>query len=72
MILGQSTATGPSLQPLRLHEPFDPMQAAGDAFGEQVVADTAGTEGAIAAKMAGPDPGADHLVVAGALRRGSS
>ena len=72
LILGQSTATGPSPQPLRLHEPFDPMQAAGDAFGEQVMPDTAGTVGAIAANMAGPDPGADHFVVAGTLRRGSS
>jgi len=72
LILGQSTATGPGPQPLRLHEPFDPMQAIGAAFGKQVMPETAGTVGAIAASMARPDPGADHLVVAGARRRGSS
>ena len=54
--------------PGALHEPFDPMQAAGDAFGEQVVPDTAGTVGAVAANMAGPDPGTDQFIVSGTLR----
>lgn len=49
------------------HEPFDPMQATGDAIGEQVVPDRAATVGAVAANMAGSDLGLDHLVVAGTL-----
>lgn len=68
LILGQPATTGSCPQPLGLHEPFDPMQAAGDAFGEQVMPDTAGTIGAVAANMAGPDPCTDHFIVPATLR----
>lgn len=69
LILWQTATTRACSQPLCLQEPFDPVQAARDALCQQVVPDTAGIVGAIATNMAGPDPGADHLIVTGTLRR---
>lgn len=55
--------------PGSLHEPFDPTQAAQDAFGQQDVPDAASAVSDVAANMVGPVPRADHLIIAGALRR---
>lgn len=44
------------------------MQTAGYAFGQEVVPDPASAIGAVAADVAGPDPGADLVIIPRALR----
>src|SRR3546814_1183285 len=55
MILGKPASPRPCSQPLRPHQSFDPVQAAGYPVGQQIVPDTARTIGAIASYMAGTD-----------------
>lgn len=66
MVLRQSTPAGPRVQALRAHQAFDPVQAAGYAFGEDVVPDPTSAIGAIAANVTGPDPDADLVILASA------
>lgn len=68
MLLGQTAAAWPCPQTLLAHETFDPMQAAGYAF-QEVMPDPASAVSAIAADVAGPDPGTDLLIIPRALRR---
>src|SRR5690606_31570424 len=65
-ILRQPTTPRSGTQPILPHQAFDTMQAAGQALGQYVVPDAAGTIGAVAALETPVDRRHQRLVVPGA------
>jgi len=70
LILRQPAPARPCPQALSTHQPFDPVQATRDAFGQHVAPDTPRAVGPVARNMVrldtDVDPDADLFVAAGA------